>query len=253
MNALGRTARLVGTIAVEVATLVALVAIGHRSELAVPAGHLDSWLRDGEPATVVVALLRWIALGVVVWLLASTLLYLAAAVSHAPAVIRAVQWSTLPAIRRTIDAACAVSVVTSVVLAPAAASAARANDPPAVSLVRDGRGLRQLPPDTTAPTSSPPAAPLAPTATRAPAPPPTTAPAVAPEPSHEIVIVAGDNLWELAARHLAALGGRIRSEVTDAEIAPYWVRVCDENRAQLQSGDPNLIVPGERVVLPPIS
>ena len=80
-----------------------------------PFGHLGPWLRDGDPGTVVVALLRWVALLGAAWLLASTLVYLAAAVSRAPAAMRAVSWSTLPAARRAIDAACAVSVVTSVV------------------------------------------------------------------------------------------------------------------------------------------
>jgi hypothetical protein len=237
MNALSRSARLVGTVVVEASTLVALVAIGRRSELAVPVGHLGPWLRDGEPATVLVALLRWFALVVVAWLLATTLLYLAAAASRAPAAVRAVRWSTLPAIRRTIDAACAVSLATSVVLVPATGAAARTPDPPSVSLVRDGRGLRQLPSDT--------------------APPPTTTPPSAPalplEPSAEIVVVAGDNLWEVAARQVAARAGRHREELADAEIAPYWVRVCDANRAHLQSSDPNVIHPGERVVLPPVN
>jgi hypothetical protein len=242
MNALVRTARLLATIAMEAATLGALVAMGRRSDLVIPVDHLDSWLRDGEPATVVVALARGVALVVVFWLLASTLLYLAAAASRAPAAVRAVQWSTLPAIRRTIDAACAVSLATSVVLVPAAASAARPSDPPSVSLVRDGRGLRQLPPATTTPPAPPPAA----------AAPPST-PTGAVTPPNEVVVAAGDNLWELAARQLAMLGGRARGDVADREIAPYWARVCDENRSRLESGDPNLIYPGERVVLPPIS
>ena len=86
--------------------LVALVQIGRRAELRVPFGHLGPWLRDGDPGTVVVALLRWVALLGAAWLLASTLLYLAAAVSRAPAAVRAVSWSTLPAARRAIDAAC---------------------------------------------------------------------------------------------------------------------------------------------------
>jgi len=156
----------------------------------------------------------------------------------------------LPAIRRTIDAACAVSLATAVVLVPTTtASAARANDPPSVSLVRDGRGLRALLPDST----TPPASSVGP-APDAPVPPlPAPPPAPAREPSFEIVVVAGDNLWELAARQLATLAGRSRVEIADAEITPYWVRVCDANRALLRSGDPSLIYPGERVVLPPIS
>ena len=66
----------------------------------------------------------------------------------------------------------------------------------------------------------------------------------------EVVVVAGDNLWELAARHLAVTSGRARTDVSDVEVAPYWARVCEANRARLSSGDVNLVFPGERVVLP---
>ena len=233
--------------------LVVLVQIGRRDELRVPFRHLGPWLRDGDPGTVVVALLRWVALLGAGWLLASTLLYLAAAVSRAPAAVRAVSWSTVPAARRAIDAACAVSVVTSVVLAPAAAGAARTGrgdgDTTTVSVVRDGHGgIAQLPPDTS--TTVPPPSPPLPSA---PLPSLPAAPVLPSSASVEVVVAAGDNLWELAARHLAVTSARARTEVSDAEIAPYWVRVCEANRARLSSGDVNLVFPGERVVLPPPS
>ncbi len=250
MLALRRTARVICTVGVETATVVVLVLLGRRPELAVPVGHLGRWLREGDAATVVVALLRWVALLGAGWLLASTLLYLAAAVSRVPAAVRAVEWSTLPAARRAIDAACAVSVVTGmvhgVVLAPATAGAARGGrDATGVTVVRDGRAgqgeIAQLPPDTTT-TVPAPSAPL-----------PSAPPPLPPAAHDEIVVVAGDNLWELAARHLALTSARTRAEVSDAEIAPYWARVCDTNRDRLVSGDPNLVFPGERVVLPPPS
>jgi hypothetical protein len=245
------TARVICTVLVEAAVVLALVALGRRPELAVPVGHLGGWLRDGDAATVVVALLRWVALVGAAWLLASTLLYVAASSSRAPAAVRAVRWSTLPAVRRMVDAACAVSVATSVVLAPAAAGATRADEPPSVSVVRDGRdgGLSGLPAD--APTTTRAIAvtttPVESVAPVAPITPITPAPPVTPD---GVVVAAGDNLWLLAARHLAATTGRPVSEIADAEIAPYWVRVCDANRPRLASGDPNLVFPGEWIVLP---
>jgi hypothetical protein len=240
-----RTCRVLGTVLFETAAVVALVALGRRPELAVPTEHLGEWLREGDPATVVVALLRWIALIGAGWLLASTLLYVAASVSRVPAAMRAVRWSTLPAVRRAVDAACAVSVATSVALAPSVASAARVNDPPGVSAVRDGRGVAPVAapaPASPVPASpepaGPPAAPVAP-----------VAPVV---DAAEVVVAPGDNLWVLAARHLAAARGGPTSELSDGDVAPYWVRVCDANRERLTSGDPNLVFPGERVVLPPV-
>jgi hypothetical protein len=165
--------------------------------------------------------------------------------------VRAVGWTTLPVVRRTVDAVCAASVATAVVLAPSAAGAARASDPPSVSLVRDGHrgkpgGIGRLPADPT-PMSRP---------TPPSAPPPTTAvaePAPAPADAEvEVVVAEGDNLWLLAARHLAAISGRSVDDVPDGDVAPYWVQLCDTNRARLSSGDPDLVFPGERVVLPPV-
>jgi hypothetical protein len=250
MPALQRTARVICTLGVETATLAVLLLLGRRPELEVPVGHLGRWLREGDAATVVVALLRWVALLGAGWLLVSTLLYLAAAVSRVPAMVRAVAWSTLPAARRAIDAACAVSVVTGMVngavFVPATASAARSGgDATSVTVVRDGRGGRgeiaQLPPDTTTTTST--------TTTTDPAP---SAPLPPPPPTRDdVVVLDGDNLWELAARHLAVTSARTRTEVSDAEVAPYWGAVCDANRDRLSSGDVNLVFPGERVILPP--
>jgi hypothetical protein len=271
MIALQRTARVIGAVLVEMATVFALVAIGHRPGLTVPISHLGPWLRDGDPATVVVALLRWVALVGASWLLVSTLLYLAAAMSRVPAVVRAVRWSTLPAVRRAVDAACAMSVATSVVLVPAAAGAtgvagrARASDPPSVSLVRNGRGIAELPPDTTVPgrrpedlevpVSAPPPTTLAVTPVSTPSRGAPVAPVVpvAPSNSEVVVVVEGDNLWTIAAARLARASGRAPGDVPAAEIAPYWERVCNANRARLASGDPDLVFPGEPVLLPALS
>jgi nucleoid-associated protein YgaU len=255
MDALARTARVVGTVLVEAVAVVALVAVGRSPTLSVPFGDLGPWLRDGDPATVVVALTRWAALLGAAWLLGSTLLYLAASVVRAPAAVRAVGWSTLPVVRRTIDAACAVSVATALALAPAVAAGARVDDPPSVSVVRDGRGLAQLPPDSTAapPTTAAVAPPPTPAVTPPPLPSVPTAPREAVDTVVVVVVASGDNLWLLATRRLARATGRDPASVPDAEVAPYWVRVCDVNRDRLASGDPNLVFPGEQVVLPPVS
>jgi hypothetical protein len=267
MNAVRCTARVICTIGVAAAALLALVAVGRRSELAVPVSHLGRWLLEGDPATVLVALLRWVAMLGAGWLLVSTLLYVAASVSRVPGAVRAVRWSTVPAVRRAVDAACAVSVaaalVPSVVLAPGVAGAARADDPPSVSIVRDGRGreggIAVLPPDTTSTTgptttttttTTPRTVPVVPAAAP-PDDPPLPVPPVAAA-TDEVVIAPGDDLWQLAARRIAGSSGRSPTDVPDHEVAPYWVRVCDANRSRLASGDPNLVFPGERVVLPPV-
>jgi nucleoid-associated protein YgaU len=63
-------------------------------------------------------------------------------------------------------------------------------------------------------------------------------------PSHRTVVVrAGDCLWHLAAADLSA-------EATDAEIEARWRAIHRLNTAVI-GPDPNLLHPGQRLVLPP--
>jgi nucleoid-associated protein YgaU len=68
-----------------------------------------------------------------------------------------------------------------------------------------------------------------------------------PPPPDRHTVQWGDNLWAIAAGHLAD-NGVIRS---NGQIAPYWRELVQDNRASLRSGNPDLIFPGESVVLPP--
>ncbi|MBM3671719.1 MAG: hypothetical protein FJW86_06010 [Actinobacteria bacterium] len=92
--------------------------------------------------------------------------------------------------------------------------------------------------------------PTAPGAPSPPSPAPTTA--AAPSRGQTHAVVSGDNLWEIAAQHLASTQGRERASLSPADIHPYWVRVCDANRSKIRSGDVNLIEPGEQIDLPPL-
>lgn len=65
------------------------------------------------------------------------------------------------------------------------------------------------------------------------------------------VVRPGESLWSIAAGAVERdAGGRA---VTDGEVGPYWLAVVDANRQHLRSADPDLIFPGERIVLPPRS
>lgn len=56
----------------------------------------------------------------------------------------------------------------------------------------------------------------------------------------------GDHLWALAEQRVSdARGG----SADPSEIAPYWQRILDANP---QLGDPDLIFPGDIIVLPPM-
>lgn len=62
-----------------------------------------------------------------------------------------------------------------------------------------------------------------------------------------VVVVQGDNLWSISEGHLVVAFDRA---VDDEEVSPYWRRVITANSGDLRSGDPDLIYPGEVVLLP---
>jgi nucleoid-associated protein YgaU len=59
--------------------------------------------------------------------------------------------------------------------------------------------------------------------------------------------VAGENFWLIARSHLQELWQRSPS---NREVARFWLDLIAANRARLQSGDPDLIFPGEVFELP---
>lgn len=61
------------------------------------------------------------------------------------------------------------------------------------------------------------------------------------------VVEKGDHLWGISASHLE---GQLTRAPNPAEVTPYWRDVIEVNRDRLRSGDPDLIFPGETVVLP---
>jgi hypothetical protein len=65
-------------------------------------------------------------------------------------------------------------------------------------------------------------------------------------------VLPGDNLWTISRDHLAQVTDRPAGELSDHEIAAYWLRVIAANRDSLRSGDPDLIFPGEVIRLPPV-
>jgi hypothetical protein len=71
-----------------------------------------------------------------------------------------------------------------------------------------------------------------------------------PTPPHEVE--PGDNLWTIARAHLAEETGRPAAELSNQEIAAYWVEVIEANRRRLESRNPDLIYPKEEIELPPV-
>ncbi|MGF1616183.1 MAG: LysM peptidoglycan-binding domain-containing protein [Acidimicrobiia bacterium] len=66
-------------------------------------------------------------------------------------------------------------------------------------------------------------------------------------PPATVVVVRGDHLWKISK---ATLGGQLQREPRNEEVHPYWLETIEINLDSLRSGDPDLIYPGEELVLP---
>lgn len=66
------------------------------------------------------------------------------------------------------------------------------------------------------------------------------------EEPDSVVVEKGDHLWKISERHLS-------THRPEQETAPYWLQVIEVNTPSLRSGDPDLIYPGELIVLPEVS
>lgn len=248
-------AALAALLSAEAAAVHLLHRLGNLDGLGVGWSDLPGWIRNAPPEDALLATLRLVALVGAWWLLCSTVLYTAARLVHRPAAARAIGWAALPFARRIVDGALAVSITASAMVGVGAARTGAApppstTSPPVVisldhrdhvstqsTTARDGRELTSIP------------APLPRPAPSVPAPPASPQP---PLPARQHTVTPGDNLWTIATVHLATVNQRDPGTLGDTEIASYWSRVVDENRGRLQSGDPNLIFPGEVVELPPV-
>lgn len=68
--------------------------------------------------------------------------------------------------------------------------------------------------------------------------------------SATVVVVSGDHIWKISKE---SLGGELDREPRNEEVHPYWLETIEINLDSLRSGDPNLIYPGEELVLPSAS
>lgn len=153
--------------------------------------------------------------------------------------------ATLPGIRRFIDKALAISVISGASLAAAAPAGATNHtnhaNPAAVVSQRTAstqtEATAPVPPYVRGAEPRPTPIPTHPEAV----PQPPTSPA---RPTH--VVAHGDNLWSIARNELQARG----ATPTNQQVAVYWGELLRRNR-HLRSGNPSLIFPGEVVHLAP--
>lgn len=251
MSPLRAACRLTLLLGAELASLAGLLRVGSSPWLRLPRHDVLGWLAAAPVEDAAAACIRLAAIATLAWLLAGTVLYTAVRVAHFGPAVRVLGRLTVPAVRRLVDRAVAVTVATSCAVGVGSPALAEPVVPPPPGVVapswfadRPARGVPAPPRAAPArpPATRPPAGgpqPVAPP--RRPATPPTTASSRRPGPVvHEVV--AGDSLWRLAAR-------RVGSRDVEA-VGAYWLRVVAANRDRIRSGDPDLIYPGERIVLP---
>jgi hypothetical protein len=222
--------------------IVALHRLGSAGWLRIDWADLPGWMADATLEEGVAAAARVIGLAAAYWLTGSTLIYLVASLSRIPVLIRAAGSVTLPLARRLVDGVVISTLAASTMAAPLVA----------VSL-SDERSMPVIPPQYVVDPTIPPG----PTASPQPAsghPPAPAPPSTAARPGleasmFEVVVRQGDNLWTLAARRLEQAAAGTPSE---DEIRAYWRTVIDANAGRIRSGDPDLIFPGEVIVLPPV-
>src|SRR5438132_196426 len=169
--------RLFGLISMEIGLLDALYRLESLPFLRAPGADPPAWrlwLASTPPQDAVAAVLRLVATGAAWWLLATTGLYLAARLTRVPAMVRTLEWTTPPAVRRLIDRAVALSVIAS--MAGGTAAFAGSGNPPAPVMATAGRrpgtllppgtgpGTQSQPSPEPLPVPVPPAAPVPPVA-----------------------------------------------------------------------------------------
>lgn len=230
----------VATILLEVGGLAAVVDMGAARWATIGWRDPALWMSTSAPTDVLAATLRVVAIAGLAWLLVATVLQIALT-AHPGTHGGAVRIPGLPtSLRRRIDAAVAALVATTTLAAPTAAVAAPGlPDHIPVPIPHEVVASHD---------QAPPAAPPAPPPAPPPARPPAPAVADPADRSTAVHTVArGDHLWGIAERHL-----RDRDPAaTVGDVATYWRALVAANQA-LPSGDPDLIHPGEQVVLPPL-
>ena len=277
-----RSLPVLGLIASCGAALCVLPSLGGPSLAGPPLdpGLWARWVGDRDAVLVVVALLRLAVVATAWYLLAVTLLGVAARAARSARLVRLSDLVTIPAARRLLNAAVGVSVTAS---SFGAVPAAAATQPVAVvtaateaeadatsvqqrflggdaDIPRPTRATqrfvdegipatatqRLLPPGPAAPADAPP-----PAALDVPAAVDVDDPAGLLQADVEAthVVAAGDHLWSIAEGALARAWGRAPA---DAEVTSYWAEVVAANSDLLPDpGNPDLIFPGQVLRLPP--
>jgi hypothetical protein len=243
--------------------LLVLIAVGITAGL----HHLDAglriswsdpigWFETASAEDAIGAALRMVGLAVGYWVTISTGLYIMASSRRRRP--KLVTWATLPAIRGMVDRTLATALAASIAASPLSPALAEQAPPPPVIFDINSEGvpvphIRAIQPaEDVLLVSVEPQAATPDELSR-----PPVALAVAPARASTVAassdtytVNPGDSLWAIAVRQVEQ---EIGDDQSVATVTSYWRDVVDANRATLRSGDPNLIYPGEIVILPEVA
>lgn len=184
-----------------------------------------------DPAVTTMSIVRLVALVLGAYLLCVTALAFAVRLLRLPrAVTHAVERLAPAAVRSLVRAVVGVTLTTVVTTAPAFSSAASAAPVAGQSEAIDAPVLMHRLPDVD----------------EVPPPAETTVGPERPAEGATRVVRPGDHFWSIAETELVAARGR---PVRDVEVDPYWRQLVAANREV--TVDPDLLVPGQVVHLPP--
>lgn len=215
-------------------------------------GGVGDWLSARQPGQAAIGLLRLVALAMAWYLLVATVAGVLAQLLRVPALLRAADLLTIPAVRRIVNASVGATVAAATMTGAMTTLGAR----PMEQLVATSSEVVTPLPDPPAPTP--------PTLRRLPdepgrTPPTTVAPPVGstsaeapPRPDAPIPhwdVRPGQHFWAIAEEVLAAAWQR---PPTDAEVDKYWRVLVDFNREILRDrANPDLLYPGQTLTVPP--
>jgi hypothetical protein len=256
-------------LAVSGATTFGLHLLGNLPWLSVDWSNPARWFTATPPAEALLAMTRLLGLACGWWIVISTVCYLAAGLSPTAGRVRLAAPITPPFIRSLVAKMLVGTVVLSTAAnaAPTMASTVRSQFPQRVDsypVPMAGPPSPPAPVDSQTMQTHPLSLPLpwldgAPThlpmqKTSAS---PVGATVVHPilsrtslgKPGDYHLVAAGDHLWAIARETLART---ISHPPNTRQITSYWVDLIEANRERIHSNDPNLLYPGESILLPQV-
>ena len=129
----GGALKLFGLFGIEIAFVVVLHMLGSIESLAIDFSNFKVWLDTTAPEVALIASIRILALIFAYWLLATSFLYMAARAFNISFLVHSLELTTVPGVRRVIDAGLAAAIVGGTIFGGAGVAFAKTADAQTVS------------------------------------------------------------------------------------------------------------------------